>query len=108
MGYFDNTIVQFARQIGLNLDGWQYIDFATEDEQDLKLIEVYDKDFDVADGEEGTNGIIRYYIDGLLIVERIIHGGDDEDYEFTVVGVDLLSDIVKNIIERKLKKLKTI
>lgn len=48
------------------------------------------------DGEEGDYGVVRYYcpITKELVATHTIHGGDNEEYEFTEYGKKLLGHLV--------------
>lgn len=48
-------------------------------------------EFEVVDGEEGDNGIIKYYsLSGDLLAVKTVYGGDSEDIEFTEIGKNIL------------------
>lgn len=79
-----NLLEEFCRQIGLR---------TPMDVEDIDY-KIDLTDFNSVDGEEGDNGIIRYYDleDGELLAIKTVHGGDDEDIEFTHLGRDILQD----------------
>ncbi len=55
-------------------------------------------EFNFVDGEEGDNGIIKYYAtDGDLLAVKTVYGGDSEEVEFTQWGKDLLKEKALNI-----------
>lgn len=67
----------------------------------------YDKDFDYNDGEEGANGIVRYFIKDELVAIRTIHGGDSEDVVFTEQGKILLMKEAISCFVEALNKIET-
>lgn len=53
-------------------------------------------EFVYVDGEEGDYGVVRYLCPKteVLVATRTIHGGDQEEVEFTEYGRKLLSQLV--------------
>jgi hypothetical protein len=66
---------------------------------DFNLQKKYAEDFDYADGEEGTNGIVYYYHEDKLVVIKTIYGGDDEDWEFTELGKEKFQQLLVSYLE---------
>lgn len=57
--------------------------------------ESFEKDsseFCIVDGEEGDYGKIHYLYEGKRVATHIIHGGDDEDVEFTEYGYEMVKE----------------
>jgi hypothetical protein len=50
--------------------------------------------FTVVDGEEGDFGTIKYTHNGVLIATKVVHGGDREEYDWTVEGRNLMVDLL--------------
>lgn len=66
-------------------------------------------DFNIVDGEEGDNGIIRYSSENKeLLAVRTVFGGDEEQIEFTEFGKEFFSNKAKIIFNKKIEKLKIV
>jgi hypothetical protein len=72
------------------------------DEADLGLEEDRSK-FTVVDGEEADHGIIRYLDStGEAVAIKIVRGGDDEEYEVTEYGKDIINKKLVDLFEKSL------
>jgi hypothetical protein len=88
-----NLLEEFCNQIGLRIP---------LDLEDIKYT-TDSSDFNCIDGEEGDNGIIKYYaLDGDLIAIRTVFGGDSEDVNFTHWGKDMLQEKALNVFYKNL------
>ena len=57
------------------------------------------------DGEEGDYGIVKYYSEnGALLATKHIHGGDDEDIEFTEYGKKIMKEKVLEILDKRISE----
>jgi len=89
-----NLLEEFCKEIGLRVPmDIEDLDYTTDTSE-----------FNIVDGEEGDNGIIKYYtIDGDLLAIKTVYGGDSEEVEFTHWGKDMLKekalDIFYNNVE---------
>jgi len=73
---------------------------------EIKFFYEYAPDFNYVDGEEGDNGLVFYYDeDKDIICIKIIHGGDDVDYEFTDVGKSVMSNILEKYFKFLIDKI---
>lgn len=95
-----NFIEEFFNQYGFNI-----LDY---ENHDIELDHKYDENFNYVDGEEGDNGIIRYYHEDNLAVIRTIHGGDEEDIEFTEYGKNLFKYRAISLLNDYIIKLKNL
>lgn len=96
-----NLLEEFLRQLGLYAFG--------DAPEDVPNKGVEDPDFDYADGEEGVNGIIRYYDpSGNLIAIQTIHGGDSEDTEFTEHGKAILTPLAQEVFNTNLTRIEMV
>lgn len=65
--------------------------------------------FNIVDGEEGDNGIIKYFSsDELLLAIKINYGGDHSEIEFTNTGVELLKKEVLRFLNKSINDIETI
>lgn len=91
-----NLLEAFCNEIGLCP---KYYDI-----KDIKHTPDY-SEFNVVDGEESDFGIVKYFdLDGTLLAKKIVHGGDDEDIEFTEYGISLLSPLAIEILNKNILK----
>jgi hypothetical protein len=83
-----NLLENFCYEIGLRVPmDIEDIEYTTDRSQ-----------FNIVDGEEGDNGVIKYYsLDGDLLAVRTVYGGDSEEIEFTHWGKDLLKEKALNL-----------
>lgn len=63
-------------------------------------------EFEVVDGEEGDNGIIKYYnLSGDLLAIKTVYSGDSEDIEFTEIGKNILKVKALEIFNKNIESL---
>lgn len=93
-----NLLQEFCRQIGF------YVEDMETEKLDVPSLPDY-KDFCEIDGEEGDFGIIRYYSTpgNQLLAVKTVHGGDNEDVEFTKLASELLQPKVIELLKIKFK-----
>lgn len=93
-----NLLQEFCRQIGF------YVGDMDTEEFDVESIPDY-KDFVEIDGEEGDFGTICYYSTPghQLLAIKTVHGGDNEETEFTKYGAELLKEKTLELMKHKFK-----
>lgn len=65
----------------------------------LNVYEEFDDNYDYNDGEEGENGLVRYYSDNSELLCIKIKDGDDVSYEFTDLGVEVYKEELKQYLD---------
>jgi len=63
-------------------------------------------EFTVVDGEESDYGIIKYFVDDVLVARKMVHGGDHEEIDFTFEGIELLKQSTLRLIAGRIGELK--
>ncbi len=80
------ALEEFARQCGM--DG-----YLSDEDNGLHFV-VDSSGFNYVDGEEGDNGINKYYHNDHLFAIHYIYGGDSDDIVFTKYAVELMKPII--------------
>lgn len=87
---------EFLNQIGLSYSLKEDIDSLDYD------LESDYTNFNYVDGEEGDNGVIKYYHEGNLVAIKTVYGGDSEQVEFSKYGKKIYSPIANAIFLKQL------
>lgn len=62
-------------------------------------------EMNVVDGEEDDYGVVKYYSQsGGLLATKYIHGGDDENIEFTEYGKKIMKEKLWEILEKRINE----
>ncbi len=60
-------------------------------------------EFTIVDGEEGDYGTIKYYYGTELVAIKTVHGGDEEEIEYTRFGQRLFNAKLINALSKAIK-----
>lgn len=66
-------------------------------------------EFNVVDGEEADNGIIKYFspCGEVLLAVKNVYGGDNEDIQFTKAGKEYLGELYISTLKQRIKEMPT-